>query len=108
FIEHALANGTMKHRGELVDLSAIRNVALFTIEGENDDITGRGQTEAALDLCPNIPSELKYHYEQPNVGHYGVFNGSRFRKECAPKMLSFMEDAARSRKSSKPKLRAVS
>lgn len=108
FIDHALANGTLKHRGELVDLSAIRNVALFTIEGENDDITGRGQTEAALDLCPNIPSALKYHYEQPNVGHYGVFNGSRFRKECAPKMLSFMEDAARSRQSSKPKLRAVS
>lgn len=108
FIEHALANGTLKHRGKLVDLSAIRNVALFTIEGENDDITGRGQTEAALDLCPNIPDSMKYHYEQPNVGHYGVFNGSRFRKECAPKMLSFMEDAAQSRKPSKPKLRAVS
>lgn len=108
FIDHALANGTLEHRGELVDLSAIRKVALFTIEGENDDITGRGQTEAALDLCPNIPEALKFHYEQPDVGHYGVFNGSRFRKECAPKMLSFMEDAARSRKPKKTKLRAVS
>ena len=108
FIEHALANGTLEHRGDLVDLAAIRNVALFTIEGENDDITGRGQTEAALDLCPNIPEALKYHYEQPDVGHYGVFNGSRFRKECAPKMLDFMQEAARSRKSAKPKLRAVS
>ena len=108
FIEHALANGTLKHRGKLVDLGAIRNVALFTIEGENDDITGRGQTEAALDLCPNIPDALKFHYEQPDVGHYGVFNGSRFRKECAPKMLSFMEEAVRNRKPAKPKLRAVS
>lgn len=108
FIEHALANGTLQHRGNRVDLGAIRNVALFTIEGENDDITGRGQTEAALDMCHNIPNALKFHYEQPDVGHYGVFNGSRFRKECAPKILSFMEEATQARKPAKPKLRAVS
>jgi poly(3-hydroxybutyrate) depolymerase len=95
FIKHALANGTMTHRGEPVDPSAIRRVALMTVEGENDDITGRGQTRAAQDMCSSIPDAMKAHYVQPRVGHYGVFNGSRFRKEIAPRMLDFMR--ARSR-----------
>ncbi|MFZ2103119.1 MAG: polyhydroxyalkanoate depolymerase [Oricola sp.] len=95
FIRHALPTGTMTHRGEKVDPSAIRRVALLTIEGENDDITGRGQTSAALQLCSSIPDAMKSHYEQPRVGHYGVFNGSRFRNEIAPRMLDFMR--ARSR-----------
>lgn len=99
FIEHALAKGTMTHRGELVDLSAIKNVSLFTVEGENDDITGRGQTSAALTLCENLADDMKQHYEQPNVGHYGVFNGSRFRKDCAPKILDFMAKASQKRSS---------
>jgi poly(3-hydroxybutyrate) depolymerase len=95
FIEHALPNGTMMHRGEKVDPSAIRRVALFTIEGENDDITGRGQTRGAHALCPSIPDAMKLHHEQPKVGHYGVFNGSRFREQIAPRILEFMR--ARSR-----------
>jgi poly(3-hydroxybutyrate) depolymerase len=73
-----------------VDLAAIRRVALLTIEGENDDISGVGQTEAAHRLCVNIPTERKAHYLQPTVGHYGVFNGSRFRAEIAPRMSDFM------------------
>ncbi|WP_026479226.1 polyhydroxyalkanoate depolymerase [Ahrensia sp. 13_GOM-1096m] len=108
FIEHSLAKGTMMHRGEKVDLSAIKNVALFTIEGENDDITGRGQTEAAHDLCPNIPDAFKQHYEQPSVGHYGVFNGSRFRNEVAPRILDFMSETKTRKSRQKPALRAVS
>lgn len=91
FIEHSLAKSTLMHRGERIDLEAIKSVALFTIEGENDDITGRGQTEAAQDLCKNIPRRMKQHYEQPDVGHYGVFNGSRFRNEVAPRILDFIE-----------------
>lgn len=108
FIEHSLAKGTMMHRGERVDLSAIKNVSLFTIEGENDDITGRGQTQAAQDLCSNIPAAFKQHYEQPSVGHYGVFNGSRFRNEVAPRILDFMANADERKNRKKPELRAVS
>ncbi|MFN4126603.1 polyhydroxyalkanoate depolymerase [Pannonibacter indicus] len=90
FIEHSLPLGRMKHGGELVDCGAIRNTALLTIEGEKDDITGRGQTRAAHTLCTNLPDDMKAHYEQPNVGHYGVFNGSRFRAEIAPRMIDFI------------------
>jgi poly(3-hydroxybutyrate) depolymerase len=90
FIRHALPKGEMMHRGKAVDTSAIRNVALMTVEGENDDISGLGQTEAAHAICPNIPQELRLHYVQPDVGHYGVFNGSRFRQEIAPRILAFV------------------
>jgi poly(3-hydroxybutyrate) depolymerase len=90
FVRHALPKGEMTHRGHPVDPGAIRRVALLTIEGEKDDISGVGQTEAAHGLCVNIPSERKAHYLQPGVGHYGVFNGSRFRAEVAPRMSDFM------------------
>lgn len=90
FIEHRLSNRTMTHRGEKVDTSAISNVALMTVEGENDDITGNGQTYAAHSLCDGLPDAMKVHWEQPRVGHYGVFNGSRFRTEVAPRILDFM------------------
>jgi poly(3-hydroxybutyrate) depolymerase len=90
FIRHDLPHGTMTHRGNPVDLKAIRRVALLTIEGENDDISGVGQTEAAQTLCANIPADRKLHYLQRGVGHYGVFNGSRFRAEIATRMADFM------------------
>ncbi|WP_421725170.1 polyhydroxyalkanoate depolymerase [Bauldia sp.] len=90
FIKHALPEGTMTHRGEPVDPGAIRSVAMFTVEGENDDISGVGQTKAAHDLCTGIPPERKAHYMQPKVGHYGVFNGSRFRSEIAPRIADFI------------------
>ena len=90
FITHALPTGTMTHRGVPVDLTAIRNVALLTVEGENDDISGVGQTEAAQHLCTNIPADMRAHYVQPKVGHYGVFNGSRFRAEIAPRISDFV------------------
>jgi poly(3-hydroxybutyrate) depolymerase len=73
-----------------VDLHAITDVGLFTIEGEMDDITGRGQTEAALALCANLPDEKKATYIQPKVGHYGVFNGSRFRQHIQPRIRDFI------------------
>ena len=80
----------MTHRGHPIDPSKIRNAALLTIEGENDDISGVGQTEAAHRLCVNIPAERKAHYLQLAVGHYGVFNGSRFRAEIAPRISDFI------------------
>jgi len=90
FVRHDLPNGKMTHRGKPIDPGAIRRVALLTIEGENDDISGVGQTEAAHRLCVNIPPEKKAHYLQPGVGHYGVFNGSRFRAEIAPRIADFI------------------
>jgi poly(3-hydroxybutyrate) depolymerase len=105
FIRHDLPKGEMTHRGEAVDPAAIRNVALFTVEGENDDISGVGQTEAAHDLCVNIPAGRKAHYLQPAVGHYGVFNGSRFRSEIAPRILDFIARHGKSpRAASKPRV----
>ena len=99
----------MMHRGVPVDPSAIRNVALMTVEGENDDISGVGQTEAAHRLCVNIPADRKAHYLQPGVGHYGVFNGSRFRSEIAPRIADFVLTAqsGRSKAAAKPFPRAV-
>ncbi|TPN84122.1 polyhydroxyalkanoate depolymerase [Mesorhizobium sp. CU2] len=105
FVRHALPKGEMKHRGEPVDTKAIRNVALLTIEGENDDISGLGQTQAAHDLCVNIPADKRVHYMQPAVGHYGVFNGSRFRSEIVPRIADFIASYGRQQRvAAKPKL----
>ncbi|MEM6546721.1 MAG: polyhydroxyalkanoate depolymerase [Pseudomonadota bacterium] len=87
---HAIPNGRYAHRGQPIDLGALRDVALMTLEGEKDDITGRGQTEAALPLCVNVPDQKKFHYVQPKVGHYGVFNGSRFRRFIQPKIRDYI------------------
>jgi poly(3-hydroxybutyrate) depolymerase len=114
FIKHALPKGEMMHRSARVDCSRIRRTALFTVEGENDDISGVGQTHAAQTLCSSLPESKRAHYVQPDVGHYGVFNGSRFRKEIVPRIVAFMRDhGARTEavnsnapsKSSAPKLR---
>ncbi|MFD1697418.1 polyhydroxyalkanoate depolymerase [Roseibium aestuarii] len=91
FIDHSLPRGTMMHGATPVDCSKIRRTALLTVEGEKDDITGRGQTRAAHDLCSSLPEDMKAHYEQPNVGHYGVFNGSRWRAEICPRVLDFIQ-----------------
>jgi poly(3-hydroxybutyrate) depolymerase len=90
FIRHALPKGQMTHRGIPIDPAAIRHVALMTVEGEHDDISGIGQTEAAHGLCVNIPPARKVHWLQPGVGHYGVFNGSRFRSEIVPRISDFV------------------
>jgi poly(3-hydroxybutyrate) depolymerase len=90
FVRHALPKGAMTHRGTPVDPSKIRRVALMTVEGEHDDISGVGQTKAAHGLLSNLPDELKTHWLQPGVGHYGVFNGSRFRAEIAPRIADFV------------------
>jgi poly(3-hydroxybutyrate) depolymerase len=90
FVRHALPKGQMTHRGAPVDPAQIHRVALLTVEGENDDISGVGQTEAAHHLCVNIPSARKAHWLQPSVGHYGVFNGSRFRAEIVPRIADFV------------------
>jgi poly(3-hydroxybutyrate) depolymerase len=90
FIDYLLPRGLMRHRGRPVDLKAIHRCALMTIEGEKDDITGRGQAVAALGLTPNLSPAKKKHHLQAGVGHYGVFNGSRFQREIAPRIKAFM------------------
>ncbi len=90
FITHALPTGQMQHRGHPVKTQAIHRTALMTVEGEKDDISGIGQTKAAHTLCPRIPESKRAHYMQPGVGHYGVFNGSRFRSEIQPRIADFI------------------
>jgi poly(3-hydroxybutyrate) depolymerase len=90
FVRHALPLGEMTHRGRPVNPADIRRTGLLTIEGEHDDISGVGQTEAAHRLCVNIPADRQAHWLQPGVGHYGVFNGSRFRSEIAPRIADFV------------------
>jgi poly(3-hydroxybutyrate) depolymerase len=111
FVKHSLPKGEMTHRGKLVDLSKIERISLMTVEGEKDDISGLGQTEAAHRLCSSLSADKKVHYMQKGVGHYGVFNGSRFRSEIVPRISDFMHNAAQSRKlhvvSSRPSSRTA-
>ncbi|MGB2930756.1 MAG: polyhydroxyalkanoate depolymerase [Methyloceanibacter sp.] len=90
FLEHSLPKGEMSHRGRTVDAGKIRRVALMTVEGERDDISGVGQTFAAHNLCKNLPAAMHRHHLQSGAGHYGVFNGSRFRAEIVPKINDFI------------------
>ena len=97
FQEHALPDGRMMHRGQRVDCSKIRKTAIITIEGERDDICGLGQTEAAQLLCTNVPDDERFHYVQPGVGHYGVFNGTRWRTEIQPRLRQMIRSVERKR-----------
>jgi len=90
FKEHSLPKGKLVHRGKLIDLGAIRDTALLAIEGERDDISGIGQTKAALDLAHNLPEAKKLYHLAPNVGHYGIFNGSKWRTRIAPVVEEWM------------------
>lgn len=94
FLEHRLPRGEMLFEGKRIDTSAVKNTALLTVEGENDDITGKGQTKAAHDILNNIPDSMREHYIQPEVGHYGIFNGRRFREEVGPKIKAFIQAQA--------------
>lgn len=92
FINHALPIGRMRYRGGRIDPAAVRRVALMTIEGEKDDITGVGQCQAAHALCRNLPKGMKRHHLQPKAGHYGIFNGSRFKSDIVPAIARFIRD----------------
>ena len=84
FQKHAIANGTYTHRGRAVDPGAITDIALLAIEGERDDISGLGQTKAALSLAANLPVAQKRYLMAEGAGHYGIFNGSKWRTKIAP------------------------
>ncbi len=91
FKEHQLPRGVWVSRGRTVDPSAIET-ALMTVEGELDDISGIGQTKAAHELTPNIPGARHVHWEQPRVGHYGIFNGRKWREQIMPRVRDFIRD----------------
>lgn len=84
FQRHSLPKGELEHRGKLINLADIRDTALLAIEGERDDISGIGQTRAALDLTENLPVRMKKYHLARDVGHYGIFNGSKWRGRIAP------------------------
>ncbi|RCS58293.1 polyhydroxyalkanoate depolymerase [Parvibium lacunae] len=90
FQEYLLPEGRWHVRGERVAPESIRQVALFTIEGELDDISGSGQTRAAHDLCCNIPADHKQHLEVTGAGHYGIFSGRRWRTVVCPQIRDFI------------------
>ena len=91
FQEFRLPAGTWEVEGKPVKPADIKNVALFTIEGELDDISGPGQTEAAQDLCSSIPKSMKQHFTAPQCGHYGIFAGRRWRETICPKIAAFIK-----------------
>ncbi|PJN95614.1 polyhydroxyalkanoate depolymerase [Amaricoccus sp. HAR-UPW-R2A-40] len=90
FQKRLMAEGEYRYRGRLLEPAAITDIGLMTVEGEKDDITGLGQTEAAHDLAVNLPAEDRKHYVAIGVGHYGVFNGSRWRKLIQPEVRDFV------------------
>ncbi len=90
FQKHSIPNGEFRHRGEIVDLGKITDTALLAVEGERDDISGLGQTKAALDLATGLSSKQKRYYMAEGAGHYGIFNGSKWRERVAPVVEEFM------------------
>jgi poly(3-hydroxybutyrate) depolymerase len=90
FQRHLLPKGEMEHRGRIVDPAAIRDTALLAIEGERDDISGIGQTRAALDIATKVPAAKKQYFMAKDVGHYGIFNGRKWREQIAPVVEKFL------------------
>jgi poly(3-hydroxybutyrate) depolymerase len=90
FQRHLLPDGQLEHRGRLVDPAAIRDTALLAIEGERDDISGIGQTRAALEIATKLPQAKKQYFMAKDVGHYGIFNGRKWREKIAPVVEKFI------------------
>lgn len=90
FQKRLMANNAYRYRNRLIETRAIDDIGLMTVEGEKDDITGLGQTEAAHDMVPDLPAERRRHHVAEGVGHYGVFNGSRWRTLIEPQVRDFI------------------
>ncbi|MGL4541650.1 MAG: polyhydroxyalkanoate depolymerase, partial [Polymorphobacter sp.] len=96
FQRQLIAKGEFVHRGVVANPAAIDRTALLAIEGERDDISGLGQTKAALDLATGLPAKKKKYFMAEGVGHYGIFNGRKWREMIAPVVEDFirMHDSA--------------
>jgi poly(3-hydroxybutyrate) depolymerase len=90
FQDQTLAKGLLDVAGERVQPAAIKRTALFTIEGELDDISGSGQTQAAHTLCTGVPATRRQHFTAPEVGHYGIFSGRKYREVIYPEIKEFI------------------
>ncbi|HEX5128568.1 MAG TPA: polyhydroxyalkanoate depolymerase, partial [Usitatibacter sp.] len=90
FQKHLLPQGKLAVAGTKVRPEAIRDAALFTIEGELDDISGNGQTEAAHGLCKGVPDRERQHFLAKGVGHYGIFSGRKYREMIYPRIRDFI------------------
>jgi poly(3-hydroxybutyrate) depolymerase len=90
FQRHLLPKGELEHRGRVVRPDAIRDTALLAIEGERDDISGIGQTRAALEIATKLPAAKKTYFMAKDVGHYGIFNGRKWREKIAPAVEKFL------------------
>jgi poly(3-hydroxybutyrate) depolymerase len=95
FQRHLLPKGEMMHRDRRINLLAITDVAILAVEGERDDISGIGQTKAALDLTTNLPKAKKHYHLADGAGHYGIFNGSKWRDHIAPVVEDWIEQHSR-------------
>src|SRR5437762_13867523 len=93
FQKQQLPKGELKHRRKRVDPAAIKDIALLAIEGERDDISGIGQTKAALDIATKVPAAKKRYFLAKDVGHYGIFNGRKWRERIAPVVEKFIAAA---------------
>lgn len=93
FINHNVANNEFVFQGKPVDFKNIVDIPLLAMEGQNDDMVRLGQCNAVVDICSELPDALKEKYVQEGVGHYGIFNGSTFRKTVAPKVKSFIQSS---------------
>lgn len=98
FQQQLLAKGHYQSKGKNIRLQDIKNTSLLVIEGENDDITGLGQTKSVLELCKNLPDEMKQYFLAQGVGHYGLFNGSKFRATILPEINHFVTQHNSSKK----------
>ena len=90
FKNNEIARGAITYQGQPVNFEAIDNTALLTVEGADDDIVGIGQTEAAQDICKNIPKNMRKHQLQEGAGHYDILSGSKFHKHIRPLITEFI------------------
>ena len=95
FQQHKLPKGELLFRGRKVDPAAIVDTAILAVEGERDDISGVGQTKAALTIATGLPDTMKKYHLAETVGHYGIFNGRRWRDEIAPVLEAWISEHAR-------------
>jgi poly(3-hydroxybutyrate) depolymerase len=95
FHDSALAEGRLRWRGLVVDPRAIMDVALLTIEAEEDDIAAPGQTYIAHTLCRTIPNAMRGHHSQPSIGHFGLFHGVVWRQIILPRLCKFLMEHQR-------------
>ena len=90
FKKREIAKNKFYLEDQHLDLSQIRDVPIFIIEGKNDDISAPGQCLAALEILQNVPDDFKFSYLHENAGHYGIFSGKAWREDIRPEFLNFI------------------